>query len=244
MSSRRWLWRSLSHGGLPSRGPDLTALDPSHGSALRRRPACQEGSQLQGGLDPAMLTNQSVFDWVDLRSYDIREHQGKMVHLSPGGGTSVHSEQPHPPCQGNGYGCTCYPAGVCASAAPDVGREISHQSLRSACCHEHSWDVGRFPSGAAHAVLTRRARLSTQRHACTAGGSLAGSWRQLASEKASCPQIPGWLVPPPGAVIDECPELGASSQGLSGALSARVRSGQTPPRTSLSPRPREQVFLL
>jgi len=55
-----------------------------------------------GGLDHALLSFQSDFDWFDLRSYDIRliwEADGQPVSTD---GNTLLSACTHPPCQGVG----------------------------------------------------------------------------------------------------------------------------------------------
>jgi len=191
-----------------------------------------------------MLTNQSVFDWLDLRSYDIREHQEQMDHLRPGAITTVHSYDHSHLVRALGMGVAAIPPRACASAALVRGREVSCQSLRSAYCHERSQEAGRFSSGTAHAGLTRRdAAPHTDGTLVPQGMGSSCSWRQLASEKA-------WLSSNDGAVGAAAtsrgrdrPVLGASSQSLGGAFSAPALAGQAPPLTSLSPRHNEQVSL-
>jgi hypothetical protein len=153
-----------------------------------------------------MLTIQSVFDWFDLRSYDIREPQEQMNHLRPKAITSVHSNVPYPPGQGIGNGCCCYPFERVRKRSVLGGRDVSHQSLRSAYCHEYSQDAGRFPSGTAHAGLTRR------RAAAHARGTLVPQVKAaLARGDSKPPRRPGYprmmgqLVPPPPAVVVTIP---------------------------------------
>jgi hypothetical protein len=158
------------------------------------------------GLAHAMLTIQSVFDWFDLRSYDIREHQEQTSHLRPGAMTSIHSNGHTRRVRALGMGDAAIPWSACASAACLWGRDISHQSLRSAYCHEYSQDAGRFSSGTAHAGLTRRR--ATHHANGTIVPQVKAALARGDSEpprRTGYPRMMGQLVPPPPAVLMTIP---------------------------------------
>lgn len=129
-------------------------------------------------LGRAMLTIQSVFDWVDLRSYDIREPQGQMSHLRPGAITPIHSNGPFPPCQGIGNGRDCYPLERVRKRSVLGGeRYLSPISAVSLLSRAFSGCRKVFERHSSRWPDQEKGDTSHTRHAYAAGEGSSCSWR-------------------------------------------------------------------
>lgn len=160
-----------------------------------------------GGLFHAMLTNQSVFDWIDLRSYDIRERQEQMDHLRSGAMTIVHRSDHSRLVRDLGMGARAIPLD-CVRKRSAGRREsgllpISAVSLLSRAFSESRKVFERHGSRRAD---QEKCCVTHIRHACTAGN------RQLLflatgslTRRYPWPRMMGQLVPPPPAVVATVP---------------------------------------
>lgn len=158
--------------GSPSRAPSPTAVDPSHKCALRRIPTCQEGL----AYTPLKLRIPHQPEHLQLDRSEVLRHQlaeNANVLLASSSLNTRFTEPPHLPCQGRGVvDLLSLNDSTRKRSTTTWGKGVSHQSLRSACCHRYSEITIQLSSLEAYAFSTK---MDTSHHASRHEGTAGGA---------------------------------------------------------------------